>query len=211
MSFLNSIHEKAKRANKVVILPEGEDPRIIKAARVLMDEGICAVTILGKKNTILLSASDAGINTNGIEIIDPSNDLQLNRYADDYYENRKHKGVKPSEALTTLRDNVFFAAAMLKDNRADVCIAGATHATSHVMRAAIQILGLKEGFRTVSSSFIMMSPDEEHIYSFGDCAVIPKPTVEQLADIAISSADTFSKLTGKVAQVAFLSFSTKGA
>ena len=144
-----------------------------------------------------------------VEIIDPQKSEHTVQYANDYYELRKHKGMTQEQAQDIVKTPLFFAAFMLKNNMAVGAVAGSDSPTADVMRAAIQVVGVAPGIKAVSSSFVMVFQDGREL-TFGDCAVIPNPDQDQLTSIAISSAKTHERLVGKKANVAMLSFSTKG-
>ncbi|GAB5408887.1 MAG: phosphate acetyltransferase [Balneolaceae bacterium] len=145
-----------------------------------------------------------------IEVVNTSSYRKLDMYANSFLEKRKHKGITPDQAKKIVQDPLFFAASMVAEGDADGCVAGSVSTTGDVLRAAIQTIGLKPGSNVVSSIFLMSFEDGK-VFSFGDCAVVPYPTSDQLATIAIDSANSHQALTGEEPKVAMLSFSTKGS
>ncbi len=161
------------------------------------------------KTVIHKDAKRLDVDLTGVRIIDPTKSDKLSDFTNIFFNLRKHKGVTIEQARTTVQQDLFFAAMMVKENMADGSVAGSASATADVMRAGIQCIGMPEGISIVSSFFLMLFPDKN--YSFADCAVVPDPDEKQLADIAISTADNHRKLTGEEPFVAMLSFSTKGS
>jgi phosphate acetyltransferase len=208
--FSYDLVSQAKETRQHIVLPEGTDPRIIKAAAQLVSRDIAKLTLLGKQDEIFKSAKELGVNVNhnSIAIIDPisSPDL-LNKYAEVYYELRKHKGTVPN--LSAARDEVMdftcFATMMVYCGDADGLVSGAQHTTRHTIRPALQIIKTQPGVNLVSSVFLMCL--DHHVLVYGDCAVNPNPTATELADIAIASADTACHF-GIDAKVAMLSYSS---
>ncbi len=211
MNFLERLQRRAAALKKHVVLPEGDDPRVVKAARELVDRGICQVTLIGEPTTVGAAANEANVSLDGIQRLSPREDPDFSSLAASYHQLRQAKGVSRQTAEQELRDPVFYAAMLVREGYMDAVVAGAAHATAHVLRAGLRTIGVREGFSVVSSCFLMISPDHEHILGYGDCGVIPRPTPHQLADIALSTADTFQLLAERPPKVAFLSFSTKGS
>ena len=202
MDIIQTIREKASSNKKKIVLPRSSDERVIKAAQFLQDEGLADV--------ILLQNKGASIKAKRIEIYDPESDSKLTEFAEVFYEKRKHKGITEELALETVKDPLFFGASLVASGYADGCVAGSVSTTGDVLRAAIQTIGLKKGSNVVSSIFLMSFPDGK-VFSYGDCAVVPYPTSDQLATIAFDSAVSHNLITGEESKVAMLSFSTKGS
>ncbi|MGB5287891.1 MAG: phosphate acetyltransferase [Ignavibacteriaceae bacterium] len=209
IKLLNEIKEKAARLRKTIVLPESHDDRVLKAAERLTKEKTLSIITLGDEDRILKDAKKLDVDLTGIRIINPTKSEKLSDFANIFFNLRKHKGVTIEQARSTVQQDLFFAAMMVKENMADGSVAGSASATADVMRAGIQCIGMPEGISIVSSFFLMLFPEKN--YSFADCAVVPDPNEKQLADIAISTADNHRKLTGEEPFIAMLSFSTKGS
>lgn len=213
--FVNDLRRRAAALGGHIVLPEGDEPRMYHAARQLVDDGICQVTLLGAHAAVEKLADDEGVSLAGIRVVDPATSEHRERLAARFAELRAKKGVTLDEARETAADPLFFGALMVREGLADGMVAGALNSTANVLRAAFQCIGTAPGVSIVSSSFIMIVPDCEYgehgTLVFADCAINPQPSAEQLADIAISSAATARALCAVDPKVAMLSFSTNGS
>ena len=215
MNILTTIKDRAKNLKRRVVLPEGTEPRMIQAAKKILFEEIAQVTLIGDTKEIEILAKEHGLNLSKVEVINPTHSPDYNAFVEDFKELRKHKNITEEEAKAAIAQPLFFGAMLVRHDKADASVAGALNTTGDVMRAAISVIGLKEGINTVSSCFMMTLPKyrEEHdkVFLYADGAVMPNPTPEQLVSIAASTAETMKNLLGMEPKVAFLSFSTKGS
>ena len=207
--FMDGILDKARNLRKTIVLPDATDERAVQAARILTDKRIALPLLIGKASAIQEQAKKAGISLAGVRIVDPEISEKRDEYASIYFNLRRTKGISMADAQTTMLRPLFFGAMMVREGLADGSVAGSLSTTGDVLRAGIQVIGLAENISIVSSFFLMVFPQQ--VYSFADCAVVPDPTPEQLADIGISTADNHKRLTGEPARVAMLSFSSKGS
>lgn len=210
MDFIEKIRSNAHQHVKKIVLAEGFDLRVLKAAEFLHKNQLVQPVLLGDPAELQKLAGENGVNLEGIEIQNPKTSDKLERYAQEFYELRKHKGISEEDARKTVENHLYFGAMMVRLGEVAGGVAGSIATTGDVLRAAIQVIGVAPGMKAVSSSFVMVLKDGRE-FTFGDCAVIPNPDVEQLASIAISSANTHRKLVGGEPRVAMLSFSTKGS
>jgi len=192
-----------------VVFPDAMDRRVIEAACSLSRCGWARPTLLANPMTLRDHCLANDIGFAALRVVDPANSPKLELYTAGLRERRPE--MSDESARTKLADPLWYAAMMLVSGDTDYCIAGNLSSTASVLRAALRVIGLSEGNSTLSSMFFMLPPDRSHVFGFGDCGVVPKPTAEQLADIAISTADTYVKVTGEQPRVAMLSFSTLGS
>lgn len=203
--FLQGIVERAKALQKRIVFPEGDDPRVREAAAKLAADGVA--------KPIVVSANTAC--PMGVSCIDPTQSSNKRKYADLYYERRRARGVTPSEAAAIAQEPIYFASLALAAGDADGLVGGAKNTTAETVRALIHCVGVKVGYRLISSFMIQEQPDktfgDNGVLIFADPAVVPNPTPNQLADIAVSTAKNAAAFLSEPPRVAMLSFSTKGS
>lgn len=212
-SVFDKLIKKAKSfGDKTIVLPEASDERVIWAANKAVENNICKVILIGDPQDISPKLSKK--YKDSITIIDPKTSELTADLAKAFYELRKHKGITQKQAAETIKNNIYFATMLVKVGKADGMVAGCNTHTADVLRPAFQIIKTKPGITKASSCFIMESPDPKNLGEngflvMGDCAVLEKPTPEDLADIAISSAETAKVVCGINPRVAMLSYSSK--
>ncbi|MFO8235917.1 MAG: phosphate acetyltransferase [Bacteroidales bacterium] len=216
MDLIKQIHESAKNLNKKIVLPESTEERTLKAANILIEKSIVEVILLGTPDDIKQKGKELGLSQiSKAHIIDPKNHEKKQTYLDLLVELRKHKGLTKEEAAKLVEDPLYLSTLMIKNGDADGEVAGAENATGDVLRPAFQIVKTKPGINVVSGAFFMTLQDknfgENGLIVFADGAVHPNPTANELAEIAISTADTTKAIAGFEPKVAMLSFSTKGS
>lgn len=192
-----------------IAFPDAQDERTLRAARILADEQIAQPVLVGTKAAITQQASQLGIPLADISIIEPGQHSQAEAFAVAFHQARQHKGVTLETAHEAMRNPLYTAAMLVRAGHCDGCVAGSLSTTGDVLRAAIQVIGLQPGISVVSSFFLIVFPDRT--YAFADGAVMPNPTSQQLADIALATAENYRALIGTPPRVAFLSFSTQGS
>lgn len=216
MSFSKDMRAKAKSLGNILVLPEGYEVRTVKAARQILDEKIASkVYLLGESAKVETTAREANVSLDGLQILNPETSEHLQDFANAYYEKRKAKGMTPEQAKIDMAGPLNFAAMMLVKGFADAMVAGAFNTTASVLRAGLKVIGTKAGVKTASSCFLMETPAEDFgekgVFIFSDCAVIPTPTAEQLADIAFEAAESCRTYIGTEPVVAIMSYSSKGS
>ncbi len=213
MNFLESIKERAKQDKKTIVLAEGEEIRTVKAADIILREGIANVILLGNKDKI--AEISKGLDISKATIIDPVKSDKLEEFAQKFYEMRKNKGVTPEQALETMKSVLYYGVMMVKENLADGMVAGAVNATSNVLRPCLQILKTAPGTKLVSAFFVMVVPNCEYgengIFIYADAGLNENPDADAVSEIAISSAKSFKDLIQADPRIAMLSYSTYGS
>lgn len=206
--FQHNLLAKAKKAQKHIVLPESEDERILKAASRLAKDKIGYLTLLGKTEEVKLKVKELGLywDDERIQIVDPLNSNKYEAYYTTLHDLRKSKGMELASAADLMTDSSYYGTMMVYKGDADGMVSGAAHTTAHTIKPALQFVKTRQGFNTVSSVFFMLLPDRVVLY--GDCAIVPNPTAEQLAEIAISSADSAKTFGIETPRVAMLSYSS---
>lgn len=203
--FEYNLLQRARAANQHIVLPEGEEERILRASEILLRREVVQLTLLGNEDHIRGKIRDLGLRMNGLNIVEPARSEWFEDFAQTYYEMRKHKGITIENARDAMNDVSYFGTMMVQKGYADGMVSGAVHTTAATIRPAFEIIKTKPGIKIVSSVFFMCL--EDRVLAYGDCAVNPNPNSEQLAEIGVSSAIT-AKTFGIEPLVAMLSYST---
>lgn len=217
MTLFERLAQKAAEHPQRLVLPEGTEPRTLQAADRIIADGLAQVILIGKKEEIMANAAELSLkNIDKARTVDPDDRELTEPYAQLFFELRKKKGVSLEDARYTVKNPLYLGCLMIKNGDADCQVAGALSTTGNVLRAAFQVLKTKPGISVVSGAFIMLLPEHlpygtDNMLIFADCAVVPDPTAEELAQIAVSTAATARNIAGIDPVVAMLSFSTKGS
>ena len=215
MNFIDQVKQRAKTSIKTIVLPEAEDVRILQATEKVLKEEYAKIVLIGDENIITQKAKENNINIAGATIVNPSTSTKYEEYVNLLVELRKHKGMTEEEAKNLVLDPVYYGVMMVKNGEADGLVSGAIHSTADTLRPALQILKTSEGTKLVSAFFVMVVPNckygEEGTFVFADCGLNPNPNIDELEEIAVSSAKSFEQLVQKQAKIAMLSYSTYGS
>lgn len=217
MALFDRLTKTAQENKQRIVLAEGTEPRTLTAADMIICDGIADIILLGKPEEVKAKAAELSLSNIGkATIIDPTDTAFTEKYAQLFYELRKSKGITIEDARKTVLNPLYLGCLLIKNGDADGQVSGALHTTGDVLRAAFQVIKPKKGISVVSGAFLMMLPEgspygTDNILVFADCAVVPNPTAPELAQIAVSAAETAKCLAGIDPRVAILSFSTKGS
>ncbi len=215
MSFIEEIKKRASNQIKTIVLPEATDIRILEATDIIGKEGFAKIILLGNESEIISIANENKLNISKATIIEPLKSDKYDEYVEAFYELRKAKGMTIEQAKKLLQDPVYFGMMMVKKEAADGLVSGAAHSTADTLRPALQILKTKPGTKLVSTFMLEIVPNCEYgnngIFIFSDCGLNPKPTSEELSEIAISSSESYQQIVGDAPKIAMLSYSTHGS
>ncbi len=216
MSVLPLLFARAKAAAKTIVLPEGQDPRVISAACKALELGVAKkVIVLGSEAEISAASAKAGVTNRTFEALDYLQSPLFQQFADEFCVMRAKKGMTPEKAVATMKSRIYFGAMMVRHDMADGLVAGSIASTADMLRAAFHCIGTAPGIKSASSTFVMdlktPAPAGDEYLLFADCGVNPNPDAQGLVDIATATATTYNSLFGKQPKVAFLSFSSKGS
>lgn len=216
MNLLDQMFDKAKANVRRIVLPEGTEIRTLKAADIVLKDGLASLILIGNKEEILKMAVENDLqHIAKAQIVDPETDEKMPVYTEILFNLRKSKGMTEEEAAKTAKNPLYLACLMIKNGDADGELAGAQNTTGNVLRPAFQIVKTKPGISVVSGAFLMFTPTPQYgndgLLVFADCAVNPNPTAQELAEIAVSTAETTKAIAGFEPKVAMMSFSSKGS
>ena len=215
MDILERIRQRAASRPQHIVLPEGNDPRTVVAAAHCVSQRLARITLLGDESVIRATAQENNLDLGGVNIVDHRRAADFDKMVSFFHDLRRAKGLMADEARTYVSDPLYYGNLMVRLGQADGSVAGATNTTSHTVRAALHCIGVRPGFKLVSSFFLMSLPRSDFGHDgaliYADCGVVIEPSAAELAEIALAAADSCKALLGTQPRVAMLSFSTKGS